>query len=129
MPIATVPATVKLLSLLQDSGFAVLENFHPGFPDSITLVDADSDSAITVQIVESSDATTDAACEPEHRGDDDVCRRPGCWAYKPSSCLHCDAEIRNDDLDDGTWTDQLSGDVGGTYDYCPVNPTKLHEPG
>lgn len=49
-----VPATIKLLALLQDN-FIVLEDFHPGFTNSVTLVDRESTSAITLVIVESSD--------------------------------------------------------------------------
>ncbi len=51
-PVQTVGATVKLLTLLADN-FDVLDDFHPAYPGSVTLVDRDSHSGITVQIVES----------------------------------------------------------------------------
>ena len=43
------------------------------------------------------------------------------------TCLHCDADISQLDSP-GLWCDQLSGDQGGTFDYCPVNPSHEHEP-
>lgn len=55
------------------------------------------------------------------------------------NCLHCDAVIETETVTnkdrfpvvsvDTFWVDTLSGDEGGTYDYCPVNPAKLHVPG
>ncbi|MET7282349.1 hypothetical protein ABZS29_29240 [Kribbella sp. NPDC005582] len=48
-------------------------------------------------------------------------------------CLHCDAQLSRELLS-GTphngiygWVDVLSGDEGGTYDYCPVNPSHEHQ--
>jgi hypothetical protein len=56
-PPKAVEATTVLLSALQDesSPFEVLEDFHPAFADSITLVHQESGSAITFVIVESAD--------------------------------------------------------------------------
>lgn len=51
---ATVPATTKFLTLVAEH-FAVLENFHPGYPESISLVDPETRSGITVVIVESAE--------------------------------------------------------------------------
>lgn len=51
----TVPATQKFLDLLQGSGFVVLDDFHPGVNGSMTLVDRETSSAITLVIFESSD--------------------------------------------------------------------------
>lgn len=48
----TVPATLKLLSLLAEH-FDVLEDFHPAYEDSITLVDSETRSGVTLVIVES----------------------------------------------------------------------------
>jgi hypothetical protein len=53
-PVKTVPATTKFLTLLLDN-FSVLENFHPAFEDSVTIVDVETGSAITVVIVEAAD--------------------------------------------------------------------------
>lgn len=44
-------------------------------------------------------------------------------------CKHCGAELDNMD---GMLVDAVSGDDGGTYDYCPANPEgnedeRLHE--
>jgi hypothetical protein len=58
-PPATVPATLRFLALVAESEFAVLEDFHPAWPGSVTLVDPHSRSAITVAIVESADADED----------------------------------------------------------------------
>lgn len=77
----TVPATVKLLSLLQGSGFIVLDDFHPAFPDSLTLFDPESRSAVTIGVLEAADPADAAACDPEHRDAADVCQRLGCWRY------------------------------------------------
>jgi hypothetical protein len=48
-----VPATAKFIELLAGSNFVVMEDFHPGFENSLTLVDQETKSAITVVIVES----------------------------------------------------------------------------
>lgn len=50
-----VGATMRFIELLRESPFEVMENFHPALDDSITLVDLDSNSAITLVIVESDD--------------------------------------------------------------------------
>lgn len=47
-------------------------------------------------------------------------------AVAQRTCLHCDATLNREGR---LWIDALSGDDGGTYDHCPVNPTKLHIPG
>lgn len=51
----TVPATTKFLELLQASDFSILEDFHPAYPDSLTLIDPSTHSGITIIIVESAD--------------------------------------------------------------------------
>lgn len=54
----TVPATAAFLELLSDplkSPFEVMEDFHPAFAGSLTLVHPSTHSAITVVVVESSD--------------------------------------------------------------------------
>jgi hypothetical protein len=79
--VKTVPATVKLLSLLQGSGFIVLDDFHPNFPDSLTLVDPDTRSAVTIGVLEAADSHDVAACQPDHRDQYNVCHRLGCWRY------------------------------------------------
>lgn len=55
---ATVPATTKLLELLAQN-FTVLEDFHPAFTGSLTLMDRASRSAVTIVIVESADNSDD----------------------------------------------------------------------
>lgn len=40
------------------------------------------------------------------------------------TCLHCDATL---ELENDLLVDTLSGDLGGTYDYCPVNPSHQHQ--
>lgn len=39
--------------------------------------------------------------------------------------MFCDAEL---ELEGGLWVDAVSGDDGGTYDHCPVSPSKEHVP-
>lgn len=53
-PPQSVPATLKFLELVADH-FQVLEDFHPAYEDSITLVDKTTRSAITLVIVESAE--------------------------------------------------------------------------
>lgn len=54
MAVPTVGATIALLQELSREGspFDVLEDFHPGYPDSVTLVHQASHSALTLVIVE-----------------------------------------------------------------------------
>jgi hypothetical protein len=56
--VRTVGATMVLLDALSspESPFTVLSDFHPSFGTSITLVHSESESAITLVIVESSDS-------------------------------------------------------------------------
>jgi hypothetical protein len=61
---ATVPATQVFLQLIADNpDFAIVEDFHPGVNESITLVHHDTHSAITLVIFESFEKTI----EPESR--------------------------------------------------------------
>ncbi len=55
----SVGATIKFVELVH-ANFEVLEGWHPGFPGALVLVDRESNSAITVQIVESDDDDTAA---------------------------------------------------------------------
>lgn len=51
-PPETVPATLKLISMLSDQ-FDLLENFHPAYAESLTIVDRETRSAVTLVVVES----------------------------------------------------------------------------
>lgn len=50
-----VPATMKFLELLHNSDFEMLVDFHPGVDESITLVDRETNTAITLVVFESDD--------------------------------------------------------------------------
>ena len=55
----TVAAGVKFLRLLSDSEFDVMDDFHPGVDGSLTLVDAETRSAVTLLVFEASDDADD----------------------------------------------------------------------
>lgn len=42
-----------------------------------------------------------------------------------TTCAYCEAEI--EDQDENGWVDALSGDQGGTFDYCPGSPEEDFE--
>lgn len=42
------------------------------------------------------------------------------------TCLFCDADLEYEAA--AGWVDAMSGDDGGTYDYCPVNSNNTHVP-
>jgi hypothetical protein len=84
----TVPATQVLLEMLADSPeFAIVEDFHPGVNESITLVHHGTHSAVTLVIFESFEKTA----EPD---------RP--WPLRPKQekVIYADARSRFHSVDE-----------------------------